>query len=351
MRQAYIFAALAMLAVGQAATVRPNFPTRLPRTITFTEDVGNHGWVLRAVNVVSKGVGSALSFWLTTLGFPRLRANYFAKSTDAATALSYRTGLFALAEYNDTGPHDIRGVNAAKVVQYLRMVDEAGWSPMTHVLSQVNGINVHTLSTTLTTTCTKPVTCTGTITVLWVGRISEQTVQLDLNTTLAPNVLKFDLTIDWPFLRTGTKLGIVVGVMSAEAFIDGTNPVPLTTSSENGIEVGSDPNSMFSWATEVAANFPSSPTSNVPLLQSPLWSDVDFANFTTPNDNDVQANEQHHGFFFTFDSPGVAGQTGSFFWDPSSSLSDTAGAASLAVSVLTVLVSLVAGVAAQRTAF
>jgi len=244
-------------------------------------------------------------------------------------------------------------------VQYLRMVDlpATAWSDMTHAVTVVNGVNVHTLASTLTTTCTRPANnCAGTITVVWTAMISESVIQYDLNTTLAPNVIKFDLSINWPFLRTGTKLGIVVGVMSAEAFADEANPVPLTNMAENAIQVGGTADATFAWATEVAATFPSSVTASVNLLESPLWSESDFANFTSVNDNDVQVNEQHHGFFFTFDQVGTAGQSLTFLWDPANSLPDGSGDSSAAVSTAVLSVTMLAvavamAATAQRLAF
>jgi len=350
-----VVAVLALfLASTSAYNVRPNFPSRLTRTVTATKD-GDHGFILRAVNVVSKGVGSAVQFWASTVGFPRLRASYFTKDSDGSSATTYRTGLFALAEYNDTGAHDIRGTNAARIVQYLRLVDQpaSSWSTMTHNVNVVNGTNVHVLQTTLTTSCTRPSSCPGTITVAWQAMLAESTVQYDLNTTLAPNVMKFDLTINWPFLRTGNKLGIVVGVMSGQAFTDGTNSVPLTNDAENAIIMGGDSDASFAWATEVAATFPSSVTANVPLLESPLWAESDFSNFTSASDNDVQANEQHHGFFFTFNQAGVAGQTGQFYWDPASSLPDGSGsspASTVTTSMLAIVAAMFVAIAAQRMA-
>jgi len=309
---------LIVLVVTLALCVTAALPARHQRKITATPDpaVNGHGYVFQATQVVSAGVGTLSRYFMETTGFPRFRVSFFNKSTDGVAGLAYRVGAFSIVEYIDDGTHDFRG-KPRSVIQRIdfQNIVASAWSTMTLATSVIGGYNVYTVTSTLTSTT--PKSSTRTFTLEFSASISEQTVQQTLNTTLSPNALKFNFVINnWPWYSNSSKLGLVIGCMSAELFSDGLNPYPLTNSVEGMITMGGDPNMGFAWATEVAVNFPSIPSASVPIVQSPLWSDVDFVNYT---DSDLVAGEEHHGFFFTFNTNA---QPNSINWDPTASLPD-----------------------------
>jgi len=352
-RAIFVFVALLAGACAIQPTIRR---VGIGRTITTSRQTGDgYGYLLTAIDRVSRTSGSEILFYTTTAdfqgtnrGFPRFRTWFYTHSTDAVELLTFRVGLFGLCEFNDTDPTGVFNKNLIIPGKTIKLAGtgaaaHGAWSTMTAVTvaDPATGVMVTTLSTSLDYSWGAGLpTTTLTIT----ARISEDSIvsQVANGSVLAPYAIKFDLEIDnwyWSAIPN-TKLALITGILSREVLTEfGTNPNPTSSMTESSVQVGSDSEAQFSWVQQVQANYPSLPTSNVPLKYTTLWAESTLSDWTPPpaTDTDRQAGEAMSHVVFTFDTPNHPSR---LLWDPSVAMPNSGAARG--VSVLVLLVSMLA---------
>jgi len=352
---------LVLFAVAASVNIRPIL-RRIGkgRTITASRETGDgYGYLLTAIDRTSPTSGSAILFYTTTAdfqgtnhGFPRFRTWFYTRSSDTAELLTFRVGLFGLCEFNDTDPTGVFNKNLIIPGHSIKLAGtgseaHGAWSTMSKVTAAdpVTGVMVTTLSTSLDYSWgTGLPTTTLTIT----ARVSEDSmISLANGTGLAPYAIKFDLEIDnwyWSAIPN-TKLALITGIMSREVLTQfDTNPNPSTSDPESSVQVGSNSQAQFSWVQQVQANYPSLPTSNVPLKYTSLWSESALAEWTPPTsmDTDRKAGEAMSHVVFTFDTPNHPSR---LIWDPTVAMPSSASMR--CVSVLLLLVTMLAALVTQ----
>jgi hypothetical protein len=280
---------------------------------------------------------SILWFGFTTWGFPRFRVQYFEKDASGNAKFKFRFGLLHVAEYNDTTPD----FNRANVIpgRGIRLLGRGPeWTDIVYTQADANGVR------TATTSLNDP---RGTVTIK--AKVAPRFVQ-DGNATLAPNKIKFDLSIsNFQYQYSTSKLA-VLGVMTMKSDF---NPKKNSGAASGGDADDQDEVDLssaatgdggrFAWVRKAWDNGNGKPVTikTLPIADA---DDNDFAGAKTGasgdvGDDDKDPDEVAKLVVFIFDANG---QPNSLLWDPDVVIDDNASgrvSASLVVVLLAVLAS------------
>jgi len=275
-----------------------------------------------------------LWFGFSTWGFPRYRVQFFENDADGTSRFKFRFGLLHIAEYNDVTPDFSRAnVLAGRGIRLIGRGPE--WSNIAYTNADANGVR------TATTILTDP---RGVVTIK--AKVAPRNVQ-DGNATLAPNKIKFDLSISNFQYASNTSKIAVLAVMTLKTVY---NPRQRTGADSPGNadgldevdlgDSGSGDGGRFAWIRQAWDTTRNRAVNVRAFTLRDDDTDYTGANTNTAGDvgdDDKDVNEASKLVVFLFDTDG---QPNNLLWDPEIAMDDNASGrvtASIAVVLLTVL--------------